>query len=356
MAGLSETLATLARYRHTLEAAVGSETVLTEVSDFGANPGNLRMFLTLPPRRAEGAPLVVALHGCTQTAASFDAGSGWSALAARWGFAVLFAEQQRSNNAGGCFNWFEAEDIGRGLGEAASVRAMIAHALSAHGLDRGRVYVTGLSAGGAFANVMLAAYPEVFAGGAIVAGLPYRAALSLPAAIETMRNGVRHTPAEWGGLVRGASDYQGPWPRVSVWHGERDTTVAPQNGRATAEQWCDVHGLAGITPAQTLEGPATRLAWRGADGAAAVTLYSVPGLGHAVPLAAGGRPERCGTVGPFSVEAGVSSSYVSARDWGLAGPESAQAPAGRLEAAVPKPVAGLAAVLQRAFKAAGLAD
>ena len=100
------------------------------------------------------------LHGCTQTAADYDQGSGWSQLADRHGFVLLYPEQNRANNANLCFNWFEPGDIARGKGEALSIRQMIGAVAVAHGMDRDRVFVTGLSAGGAMASVMLATYPE----------------------------------------------------------------------------------------------------------------------------------------------------------------------------------------------------
>ena len=130
----------------------------------------------LPENLPEGAPLVVVLHGCTQSAAGYDRGSGWSQLADQAGFALLFAEQQRANNPNLCFNWFLPTDTKRNFGEALSIRQMIETLVLAHGLDRKRIFVTGLSAGGAMASVMLATYPEVFAGGAIIAGLPYGSA------------------------------------------------------------------------------------------------------------------------------------------------------------------------------------
>jgi poly(hydroxyalkanoate) depolymerase family esterase len=93
-----------------------------------------------------------------------------------FGFALLLPEQQRTNNPNGCFNWFQTGDIERGHGEALSIRQMVSKMVSDHGIDPARVFVTGLSAGGAMTSVMLATYPEVFAGGAIIAGLPYGAA------------------------------------------------------------------------------------------------------------------------------------------------------------------------------------
>ena len=185
MNGLKSTLANLARLRGRFEGllagaakAKGPEAEfsarhLREVTGFGSNPGNLRMLTHMRRNLPESPALVVALHGCTQTAADYDRGSGWSELAYRHGFAVLFPEQKRANNPNNCFNWFLPSDTGRGAGEALSIRQMIDQMVEEQGIDRSRVFIVGLSAGGAMAAAMLAAYPEAFAGGAVIAGLPY---------------------------------------------------------------------------------------------------------------------------------------------------------------------------------------
>lgn len=136
---------------------------LAEVTGFGSNPGNLKMFAYAPERLAPKPALVVVLHGCTQTAAGYDIGSGWSKLAQRYGFVLVMPEQKRANNGNTCFNWFASDDISRDSGEALSIRQMVEHAATAHGVDPARIYITGLSAGGAMTSVMLATYPEVFA-------------------------------------------------------------------------------------------------------------------------------------------------------------------------------------------------
>ncbi len=131
---------------------------LVDVDHFGANPGNLHMRKYVPKGLDHSAPLVVVLHGCTQTAASFDRGTGWSALADAFGFALLFPEQKRQNNMNNCFTWFNNADTRRGEGEAASIRSMIARMALQHRIDENRVFITGLSAGGAMTAVMLATY------------------------------------------------------------------------------------------------------------------------------------------------------------------------------------------------------
>lgn len=144
---------------------------LTQVTGFGTNPGALTMYKYVPSGLPANAPLVVALHGCAQSASNYDAETGWILLADRWKFALLLPEQTSGNNSSRCFNWFESGDIARGSGEALSVKQMVDRMKTDHFSDPARVYVTGLSAGGAFTAVMLAAYPDVFAGGAIVAGV-----------------------------------------------------------------------------------------------------------------------------------------------------------------------------------------
>src|SRR5213594_3424078 len=125
-------------------------------------------------------------------------------------------QQQPLNNANGCFNWFNPEDTERDSGEACSIRQMIAHAVKEIGIDRERIFVTGLSAGGAMTSVMLATYPEVFAGGAIIAGLPYGVASNVREAFEAMFTKQGHAAQALGDRVRAASRHRGPWPKISV--------------------------------------------------------------------------------------------------------------------------------------------
>jgi feruloyl esterase len=285
--------------------------------DFGANPGALRMRIYRPKDLPKRAPLVVVLHGCRQTAEAYAVGAGWVTLADRFGFALVCPEQLAANNAYACFNWFEPGDIARDHGEAASIRQMIAWMLADGRLDPARVFVTGLSAGGAMTNVMLAAYPEVFAGGAPIAGLAYGAASDAREAFGAMFQGVRHSPDVWGDHVRAASAYRGPWPKVSVWHGDADTTVKPENGEAVALQWANVHGLPTQPGAVETTGTVGRSVWLDGRGDPVVERFVIHGLGHGTPLATHG-PDGCGAAGPFLLEAGVSSSLQIAKFWGVA--------------------------------------
>jgi poly(hydroxyalkanoate) depolymerase family esterase len=321
---LGQTISQLARYRRhwstllrTTQAASGSSARsdhLTELTGFGSNPGALRMFTYAPKNLPRSPALVVVLHGCTQSAASYDLGAGWSTLADRYGFVLLLPEQTQENNPKGCFNWFLPGDTSRGQGEAKSIRQMIERTIGAHGVDRSRVFITGLSAGGAMTAAMLATYPEVFAAGAIIAGLPYGSAGNVQQAFESMFQGRHHTAKVWGDLVRAASAHDGPWPRVSVWHGDADPTVKPVNAESLIRQWTDLHGIMSPPVADKVDGY-PRLIWR-RDGVDLVESYTITGMAHGTPLA---TDAHGGVAGPFLLEAGISSSYHIARFFGLIG-------------------------------------
>ncbi len=323
----------------------GIRTHLDEVHGFGTNPGNLRMFRYLPPRLAADAPLVVVLHGCTQTAAGYDLGAGWSTLAKRYGFALLLPEQQRSNNPNGCFNWFQPEDIERGRGECLSIRQMIEAMVKDNRIDRHRVFITGLSAGGAMTSVMLACYPDVFAAGAIIAGLPYGAATNVQQAFESMYQCPTRSAHAWGDLVRGAAPHDGRWPRISIWHGSADKTVIPGNAHEILKQWIDVHGVTLTPDVREMVDGYPRQAWVDDSGEAVIESFTVTHMAHGTPLATGIADGNCGAAGPFLLDVGISSSYHIAKFFGLAQPlaqstetlATATAPRSPIERPTPAP-------------------
>lgn len=336
MSSISDTIERLSALRKGLEASgvsAGTDR-LADMSDFGNNPGALRARTFVPGSLAEGAALVVVLHGCTQTAAGYDHGSGWSSLAERHGFALLLPEQRRANNSNLCFNWFEPDDARRGRGEALSIRQMVQAMVERHGLDGSRVFVTGLSAGGAMTAVMLATYPEVFAGGAVIAGLPYGTAWSVQDALTRMRGaGLPDEPA-LGALARNASGHRGNWPTLSVWHGDADRTVSPTNAEALLGQWRALHGL-GPAPSETqrIDGHRRRV-WRDENGREVVDAYSIAGMGHGTPLDPAGA-EGCGASGPHMLDVGLSSTRLIAARWGLATGAHRAEPQGDVQAVAP---------------------
>jgi poly(hydroxyalkanoate) depolymerase family esterase len=289
---------------------------LQEFAEFGSNPGDLLARSYVPATLRAGAPLVVVLHGCTQSASSYNRGAGWTSAADEHGFALLFPEQQRANNSNLCFNWFSAADAGRGHGEALSIAQMVQHLCTLHDLDTRRVYITGLSAGGAMAAAMLATYPDVFAGGAVIAGLPFGTATTIPEAFERMRGQAKFSPEELTGLVKSATHHSGKWPTLSVWHGSSDRTVDPSNASALVDQWRGLHGAAvSPTETETIEGQLRRV-WCNEDGTEVIEEYRIENMGHGTPIdpspANGGE-----AAGPHILDVGISSTRNLVGFWGL---------------------------------------
>ena len=295
----------------------GSVNRLHEVRDFGSNPGNLRMFQYQPACIGSKPALLVVLHGCTQTAAGYVHGAGWSTLADRYGFALLLPEQQRANNPNGCFNWFNPEDVSRDHGEVCSIRQMIDQITQEQNIDRQRIFITGLSAGGAMTSAMLACYPEVFAGGAIVSGLPFGAATNMQEAFESMYQCPSRPARQWGDLVRNAAARPGRWPIISIWHGGADKTVIPSNANELLKQWTDVHDLPVSPSRRGVVDGYPRQVWINENGEEVIESYSISQMAHGTPLATGDGDGKCGVAGPFLLDVGISSSYHIVKFFGL---------------------------------------
>ena len=337
---------------------------LRPLGNFGSNPGALDAWCYVPDTDGP-MPLVVVLHGCTQNAALYDKGSGWSALADRHGFALLYPEQRRANNPNTCFSWFQSADSSRDSGEPLSIRQMIDTLVADEAIDPERIYVTGLSAGGAMTSIMLAAYPELFAGGAIIAGLPFGAATTIPEAFERMRGSGHADDAAYSRKVRAASDHRGRWPTVSVWHGSADATVAPVNADAIVGQWRALHGTATAPDRTDVVDGFPRRVWLDADGREAIEEYRITGMGHGTPLDTGGE-DGIGTAIPHMLDVGISSTRHIADRWDLLGtvakrgtremarlelPPTPSRPSARRPV---RAVSGVQATIEAALRSAGL--
>lgn len=315
------------------------------VASFGSNPGSLKMFKRVPDRLDGRAPLVVVMHGCKQNARNYASAADWTNLSDKLRFILIVPEQNSSNNTNNCFNWFQAEDNSRDQGEALSIKQMIDKIKRDHAIDAKRVFITGLSAGGAMASVMLANYPEVFAGGAIVAGVPYGCAHNVIEAFQCMSSAYpssaspmclffpvfpwlcpaggssgAFSPAQLGDFVRKASNHTGPFPRVSIWHGSEDTTVNPANAKAEMQQWTNVHGIQSTPSAQDIVKGYPRQIFKDPSGKVAVETYLITGMAHGVPVDPGPATDQCGTTDPYVLDADVCSSLLIAKFWELTTP------------------------------------
>ncbi len=242
-------------------------------------------------------PLLIMLHGCQQSALDFATGTHMNLLADQHNFIVAYPQQTSIANAGGCWNWFQRSSQQRGQGEPAII-AGIAAAIQQNAvqwtIDARRVYVAGLSAGGAMAVIAGATYPDVFAAIGIHSGIEYGAAANQVAALQVMRRG-GPDPARQGQEAYAAMGDAARIMPTIVFHGANDIVVAPTNGDEVVQQWMETDRLASngaytadfeqpasITSGQVPGGYAyTVSTWNDSGGNIVQAYWKVSGLGHA---------------------------------------------------------------------------
>ena len=242
-------------------------------------------------------PLVVMLHGCTQDPDDFAAGTAMNERAREQGFFVLYPQQAQDANPSRCWNWFEPEHQERGRGEPALIASLTQEVIKQHGIDAGRVYVAGLSAGGAMAVIVAAAYPELFAAVGVHSGLPGGAASNVAEALMVMQRGqvgivLRAKGGRAGTAPKALLEPQVPVPTI-VFHGDQDHTVHPRNGEqvivaalGAAAGAPDTHarpsGSAQVEQGVSSRGRRyTRSTQHGDQGQALTEHWLVHGAGHA---------------------------------------------------------------------------
>ncbi|MEV4566000.1 PHB depolymerase family esterase [Nonomuraea sp. NPDC049419] len=275
-AGLVALIAALATgLSLSLTAPQASAAALTEVTNFGNNPGGLRMYLYVPDRPAARPGVLVAMHGCNGWAQGFHQGTEFASLADRHGFIVIYPQANKSaNGMSNCFDVWSNEALRHGGGsDPVSIVSMVDYVLQRHSGDPERVFATGFSSGAMETLNLLATYPDVFKAGAPFAGVPY--ACLGPAGCGDK------SPQQWGDLVRNAyPGYTGARPRVTAWHGTNDSVLPYSMLQEEIDQWTNVHGLS-QTPTST---DSPQSGWtRRVYGSGQVEAYTINGAGHDLP-------------------------------------------------------------------------
>jgi poly(hydroxyalkanoate) depolymerase family esterase len=237
---------------------------------FSNEAGTRNYRLYVPSKPASGPrPLVVMLHGCKQNPEDFAAGTTMNLLAEESGCLVLYPEQGAGANHSQCWNWFDGAHQGREQGEPSLIAGMTRQVLREHDGDVGKVYVAGLSAGGAMAAVMAATYPELYAAVGVHSGLPVGAAHDLMSGLNAMKGAPRKKARTPSGLR--------PVPAI-VFHGDRDAVVHPSNGEAVYRQF--THGASAKETEE--RGPGhTRTAALDGAGRVVAEHWNLHGAGHA---------------------------------------------------------------------------
>ncbi|ADI05308.1 esterase, PHB depolymerase family protein [Streptomyces bingchenggensis BCW-1] len=261
---------------------------LTEVTGFGNNPSNLRMYQYVPSNVAARPAILVAVHYCTGSGPAFFSGTEFASLADRYGFIVIYPSATRS---GSCFDVSSPQALRHdGGSDPVGIVSMVRYVLQHNNADPSRVYVTGASSGAMMTNVLLGDYPDVFKAGAAFSGVPFGCFATTDGSgwNTACANGtITKTAQQWGDLARGAyPGYTGARPRMQLWHGTADTTLRYPNFGEEIKQWTNVLG-ASQTPAST-DSPQTnwtRTRYGATGDRAPVEAISIQGTGHSLPLA-----------------------------------------------------------------------
>ncbi len=304
------------------KTSTGADPALQRVKNFGDNPGCLRMYMYTPSGTTPHAkrPLVVVIHGCTQSAERIAELSGWNDLADHAGFYVLYVEQRFWNDRAFCFNWYKPDDIVPSKGEVASVNSMVLHAVKHWPVDNERVFVYGVSSGGGLSAAALACYPDVFKAGAVVAGAAYRGAEANVLGRKALEDPLKVSAITLGERITALHPKGTHYPRLIIVHGTDDDVMDFNEGEALAKQWAvalkaDTVPTHIVNDFRSVPGVEQRTYRAGAKDA--VTFYVFLGLGHKLPVQPGAPPQHGGKVSFMSPDAGIHSTYLIAQGFGL---------------------------------------
>jgi acetylxylan esterase len=271
-------------------AALASAAGLEQVTAFGENPSNIKMYLHVPAKLiSETPPVLVGLHWCHGDAPAFYSGTGFAALADKYGFIVIYPSAASSD---GCWDVHSnATLMHDGGSDSRGIVSMVRYVLQNRHGDATRVYVTGHSSGGMMTNVLVGAYPDVFRAGAAFAGVPF-SCFAGPGTWNTAcaTGTITKTGAQWGDAVRAAyPGYVGPRPRMQLFHGTEDDTLSFVNFGEEIKEWTNVLGVSDVpssTEASSPKAPYTRTRYRDANQVVRVEAIEEQGQPHNLEIMA----------------------------------------------------------------------
>ncbi len=287
-----------------------------EISNFGSNKGNLKMLSYKPKNAKSQIPLVVALHGCGQTAEEFAIQSGWNTLANSKEFIVIYPEQKVENNMNNCFNWFSQVDFSKNDGESHSIKEMIQYSVNNFDVDTTKIYIVGLSAGGAMANIIMANYPNLINSGAILSGIPFKAANNLQSGFAAMQGNIEKTSETWVSLIKENNPkYKGTYPKIIIFQGKDDPFVNSKNADIIELQWKGIHKLKNdskVVRKINKNNDITEIIYNQKNNPVIVK-YEINNLGHAMAIDPGVEEYQGGSIGKFAVDKNFHSTYWTAK-------------------------------------------
>jgi len=274
------------------------------------------------PKDTNKLPLVVVLHGCGENAKGASELTGWNKLADINNFVVLYPQQKLLNNPNLCFNWFINHDIEKGQGECESIFQMISFAKKHYTIDSNKIYITGLSAGGAMSVVMTVTHPELFKYGAIFAGGAYKIATNPIDGVIAML-GKKYFQQEK--LVKDVREqnpnYHRQYPTLIVYQGLNDPVVNYKSETFLVNQWTGINNSDSIPDKieHTFMGvkDISRIEYTDSLGRTIFILYEVDNLGHRLMIKPGEKENEGGQTGIFGVDKGFHSTYQTAKEFGI---------------------------------------
>ena len=295
-----------------------------DIDDFGENPGNLGMKVYISESvkndSVSNIPVVVALHGCSQTLKNLMEGSGWNELAEENGFIVLYPMQKFINNTSLCFNWFKNKDISKDKGESRSIKNMIDYVIKHYKIDQQKVFIYGLSAGAAMSVSMMANYPEMFQGGAIFAGAPHGIAKNGFQGMKVMVNVPNRTSEQWGQEIPNYNE-KIDYPNLVVVHGEDDNVVNIKSSFELIKQWKylkKVDNEDRIKEDNFSDNDLVqRISYTDSSDQECIIFYQLKGVGHEITVDEGEKNNQGGKTNMYAKDIGFYSTYFVVKDFGL---------------------------------------